>query len=222
MGTLLVMEGLDGCGKQTQTARLCTTFRNAAVPHRRVSFPDYSQHSSALVKMYLQGEFGPSPRDVNPYAASSFYAVDRFASYQKFWKHDYESGKVILADRYTTSNLVYQLPKVPRDDWDAFTEWLLDFEYHRFELPIPDLTLFLDMSPAASESLLEKRYHGDEQKKDIHEKSIAFQQECRQAALYAAGKLKWKVVSCDAGGKLRTPKEIHADILQIVQEQALL
>ena len=222
MGKLLVLEGLDGSGKQTQTSYLCTAFQTAQAQYRHVSFPDYAQPSSALVKMYLQGEFGASPQDVNPYAASSCYAVDRFASYRKFWKKDYDNGMVILADRYTTSNLVYQLPKLPRGEWNAFTEWLLDYEYHRFELPIPDLTIFLDMPPAVSESLLAKRYHGDEQKKDIHEKSMTFQQDCRQAALYAAQKLHWKVVSCAAGGSLRTPQEIHAEVLQIVRENGLL
>ncbi|WOC33084.1 MULTISPECIES: dTMP kinase [Caproicibacterium] len=222
MGKLLVLEGLDGCGKQTQTTRLCGAFEQAGTPYRRVSFPDYAQPSSALVKLYLQGAFGTSPQDVNPYAASSFFTVDRFASYRQFWQKDYEAGKVIVADRYTTSNLVYQLPKLPRGEWDAFTDWLLDFEYTRFELPIPNLTIFLDMSPEAAESLLEKRYRGNAEKKDIHEKSRTFQQAGRQAALYAAQKLQWQVVSCDTAGHLRTPAEIQAEILQIVRGQALL
>ncbi|ARP49925.1 MULTISPECIES: dTMP kinase [Caproicibacterium] len=222
MGKLLVLEGLDGSGKQTQTALLDRAFSEAGAPSRRVSFPDYNQPSSALVKMYLHGEFGTQPQDVNPYAASSFYAVDRFASYRKFWKQDYDNGKCILADRYTTSNLVYQLPKLPRNEWDAFTQWLLDYEYHRLELPIPDLTLFLDMPETVSEELLEKRYHGDEGQKDIHEKDTAFQHDCRAAALYAANVLHWKVIPCSSGGAVRTPEQIAEQIRQTVQKAGLL
>ncbi|MCH3971583.1 MAG: thymidylate kinase [Oscillospiraceae bacterium] len=222
MGKLLVLEGLDGSGKQTQAEMLCQALNDRGVRCRHVSFPDYAQPSSALVKMYLHGEFGSQPQDVNPYAASSFYAVDRFASYRKFWKADYDSGALILADRYTTSNLVYQLPKLPREKWGLFTDWLFDYEYGRLALPIPDLTIFLDMPETVSEALLEKRYHGDEQQKDIHEKDSTFQHACRDAAFYAAKQQHWSVLPCSEGGAPKTPQRIHREILQTLQKAGLL
>ncbi|HCM23260.1 MAG TPA: thymidylate kinase [Ruminococcaceae bacterium] len=221
MGKLLVLEGLDGSGKETQSLLLEQAFQAKKIQCRRVTFPDYAQPSSALVKMYLQGDFGNSPRDVNPYAAASFYAVDRFASYQKFWKQAYETDSVILADRYTTSNLIYQLPKLPRREWGSFTEWLLDYEYHRLALPIPDMTIFLDMPVAMSESLLTKRYSGDETQKDIHEKDEAFQDGCHEAALYAAEKLGWVCISCHVKGSLKTPEQIHQELLLAIEKAFL-
>jgi dTMP kinase len=222
MGKLLTLEGLDGSGKQTQAGLLADALTKSGIACRRVSFPDYAQPSSVLVKMYLNGEFGTSPQAVNAYAASSFFAVDRFASYQKFWKDSYAAGELILADRYTTSNMVYQMPKLPRAEWDNFLQWLMDYEYKRLMLPKPDLTVFLDMPATASESLLEKRYSGDESKKDIHERNAGFQNDCREAALYTARKLGWVRVSCVEGSRLKTPQEIHEELLCAVRETGLL
>ena len=125
--SLIVVEGLDGSGKATQTARLLAMLEKQG-PVRRVSFPDYESPSSSLVKMYLGGEFGTRPEDVSAYAASSFYAVDRYASFRKNWQQDYEAGQLILADRYVTSNIVYQLTKLPRGEWAEYVRWEEDFE----------------------------------------------------------------------------------------------
>lgn len=217
-GKLIVFEGLDGSGKATQTQLFYTFLQNKGLRVRHVSFPDYTSPSSALVKLYLSGAFGSDPQKVNPYAAASFYTVDRFASYQQVWKADYESGAYILADRYTTSNLVYQLPKLPRTQWDAFIEWLLDFEYQKCELPRPDMTLYLDTPPKVSQKLLENRYAGDTSQEDIHEKDTAFQAACREAALYAAKQLHWTIVPCMGKNRLRSPDAIHADIQLAVKK----
>ena len=127
-GSLIVLEGTDGSGKSTQFSRLCRRMEEAGAPFHRIVFPQYQEPSSALVRMYLGGEFGSHPSDVNPYAASTFYAVDRYASYKKVWGEDYRAGKRILSDRYTTSNAVHQTGKLPEEEWEGFLRWLFDFE----------------------------------------------------------------------------------------------
>jgi len=168
--------------------------------------------------MYLSGEFGQEAGAVNAFAASSFYAVDRFASYQTKWKTQYLAGDTIIADRYVTANLVYQLSKLPKDEWDAFIGWIEDFEYGKLGLPRPDRVLYLDVPPEVSQLLLQKRYEGDLSKKDIHEKDLAFLLHCRECALYAAKKLNWTVLSCANNNELRTIEDIHEEILHILED----
>lgn len=194
-GKVIVIDGLDGSGKQTQTDLLQKRLKNEGKLVRAISFPDYEQPSSSLVKQYLAGDFGQA-EDVSAYAASSFYAVDRYASFQQFWKNDYRSGYTIVADRYTTSNMIHQMSKLPQEQWDDFAQWLQDFEYEKMGLPKPDLVIYLDMNPNVSKKLLSARYHGDESKKDIHEANFAYMQRCRVCALYAAKKFHWHLVHC--------------------------
>ena len=213
MGKLIVLEGLDGSGKSTQFERLDKLLDEKSVPHKSISFPDYDQPSSVLVKMYLAGEIGKSAGDVNAYAASSFYAVDRYASYKKFWEKDHKEGKLILAARYVTSNCIYQMTKLPKDKWDSYLDWLCNYEYELLELPRPDEVVFLDMPVEISQQLLSKRYDGDSGKKDIHESNVAFLKKCRDTALYSAEKLGWKVLPCSDGQK---PFDIDAITSQLV------
>jgi dTMP kinase len=215
-GRLITLEGLDGSGKATQTELLCAELSRRGARPLHVSFPDYESESSAPVRMYLNGEFGKNPEDVNAYAASSFFAVDRYASYARRWRGDYRNGALIVADRYTTSNLIYQLPKLPRGEWDTFSDWLLDFEYAKLGLPAPDLTVYLKMDPEVSQMLLDRRYHGDREKRDIHESNTAFLEACRASAAYAADRLGWRTVECVRDGAPRPAEEIGADILKIV------
>lgn len=170
----IVIEGLDGSGKATQTKILFDKISAMGKSIKRLEFPDYASESSALVKMYLGGEFGSNPNDVNAYAASSFYAVDRVASFLKFWKKDYENSDVILSDRYATSNIIYQMSKLDKSEWDNFIEWQEDFEYNKLSVPKPDKVIYLDVKPEVSQKLMSKRYEGDEGKKDLHEKNFAF------------------------------------------------
>ena len=186
MGQLVVLDGLDGSGKTTQLARLGGYLTGRGIHYRQISFPDYRNPSSSLVRMYLDGAFGSSPDAVGAYAASSFYAVDRYASYKQFWQPDYEAGALILAARYTTSNAIHQMGKLPKSEWDAYLRWLEDYEYGLLGLPRPDLVIFLDMPPEVSQTLLSGRYEGDEAKKDIHERDRAYLLRCRDSALYAA------------------------------------
>ncbi|WP_101696546.1 dTMP kinase [Clostridium minihomine] len=210
---LIVLEGLDGSGKATQTGLLCQALEQRNVSLRRVSFPDYQEESSALVKMYLNGELGGHPGEVNAFAASSFYAVDRFASYVRHWRQDYQNGRLIVADRYTTSNMVYQMTKLPKSQWDAYLDWVCDFEYNKMELPAPDAVFYLDMPLSISQRLLQERYAGDEAKKDMHEKDTDFLAACRESALYCVQKLGWTLISCARGGQIKSVEEIHAEIM---------
>ena len=192
---------------------LDTALKARGIHYRQISFPDYEQPSSALVKMYLGGDLGGSPAAVNAYAASSFYAVDRYASYKCFWEQDYLNDVPIVAARYTTSNAIHQMTKCPEDEWDSFLEWLEDYEYNLLGLPRPDLVIFLDMPPEVSQKLLEKRYDGDAEKKDIHERDRSYLQNCRKAALYVAKKFGWTVIPCSRDGEPLPLQEINDQLL---------
>jgi len=220
-GKLIVMEGLDGSGKATQTRILCSEIRKYNKSVCRVSFPDYNEPSSSLVKMYLNSEFGQSPEDVNPYAAASFYAVDRFASFNKFWKERYKKGQIVIADRYTTSNAVYQLGKLPKETWEDFIHWLEDYEYNKLNLPKPDLVIYLDMPIEISQKFMTGRYDGKESKKDLHEKNVEFLKKCREAALYTAEKLDWKIVECSKENKPKSIDEVKEIVFDIVEREIL-
>jgi len=200
-GKLIVLEGLDGSGKSTQFERLDKILTEQGIPHKAISFPDYDQPSSALVKLYLGGEISKDPKDINAFAASSFYAVDRYVSYKKFWEEDYKKGSLILAARYVTSNAIYQMVKLDRSEWDRYLAWLCHYEYELLELPKPDKVVFLDMPVEISQKLLSGRYNGDEGKKDIHEANVAFLRACRETALYSAEKLGWEVIPCSDGSE---------------------
>ena len=217
MGKLMVIDGLDGCGKSTQLELLDTALKQRHIAYRQISFPDYSQPSSALVKMYLNGDLGGSASAVNAYAASSFYAVDRYASYSRFWGQDYREGKPIVAARYVTSNAIHQMTKLDRTEWDAFLDWLTDYEYNKLGLPRPDCVVFLDMPIEVSQKLLKRRYHGDETQKDIHERDIRYLYACREAALYAAQKQGWHVVSCSDGDEPLPMETIHRQLLSLFE-----
>lgn len=213
-GKLIVIEGLDGSGKATQTARLFDTLTAKGVNVRKVSFPNYESDSSAPLRMYLSGKFGSSPDAVNPYAASSLFAVDRFAGYKSDWGSLYDGGGTILADRYTTSNAIHQCSKLPEDKWDCFLEWLFSYEYDLMEIPAPDCVIYLRVDPEVSQELLSKRYDAHEEKKDIHERDVEYLKRSRRAADYCAKKLGWVTVECVADGKMRTIDEIAAEVAE--------
>ena len=216
-GKLIVLEGLDGSGKATQAKLLEAHLKEQGFSVREITFPNYESDSSALVKMYLAGQFGQHPDDVNAYAASSFYAVDRYASYKKDWGSFYENGGIIIADRYTTSNAVHQCAKLPKQQWDEYLAWLFDFEYEKIAIPAPDMVIYLDVAPEVSQKLMTGRYHGDEAKKDIHEKDVDYLRHSRMAGAYCAEAYGWKRVPCTQGGAMRTRQAIHADVLRLAQ-----
>lgn len=219
MSKLIIIEGLDGCGKSTQTKLLEEYFTSKGINYKKIKLPDYDSPSSTLVNMYLAGDFGKNANDVNAYAASAFYAVDRFASYKLNWGKDYENGTLILADRYATSNAIYQMEKISEDKWDEYLEWSADFEYNKIGIPKPDLVLFLDMPVEVSQRLMTERYNGDEGKKDVHEANVEFLNKCRKSALYTAKKQGWRVIPCSDGVNPLSIDEIHKKIIAYVDEE---
>lgn len=218
MGKLIVIDGLDGSGKSTQLGLLEAYLKENGSNYRQISFPDYDQPSSALVKMYLAGEFGEAADSVNAYAASSFYAVDRYASYKKFWETDYKNGTPIVAARYATSNAIHQMAKLPKSEWDAYLDWLEYYEYVQLGLPRPDAVVFLDMPLHIAQMLMSGRYHGDESKKDIHERDLAYLKQCRESALYAADKCGWTVITCGEGDAPLAPEKITAQLIALYEK----
>ena len=215
-GKLIVLEGLDGSGKGTQAKLLAKHLASQGLPVREVTFPDYASDSSALVKMYLAGQFGSKPDDVNAYAASSFFAVDRYASYKTDWGRFYEEGGVVIADRYTTSNAVHQASKEPENKRQEFLKWLYEFEYDRLGLPRPDLTLYLDVPTDFTEQLLRHREQDTHTTADIHERNSAYLASCRRAGRAAAEYYGWTIISCTENGKMRSIEDIHEEIYRHV------
>lgn len=213
---LIVIEGLDGSGKGTQSALIAQALIDRGHKVRKLTFPDYDSNSSALVKMYLGGELGSSPDAVNAYAASSFYAVDRVASFLKDWRKDYLECDYIVADRYVTSNIIYQMSKVSESERDDYINWCEDYEYNRLGVPKPDIVIYLDMPPHVSQKLMSGRYKGDESKKDIHEKNMSFLLSCRESALYALNKLSWVHLSCAENDTPKSIETITQQILSII------
>jgi dTMP kinase len=214
-GKVIVIEGSDGSGKATQAKKLFDRLSEDGFDIRKVEYPNYSSDSSALVKMYLNGEFGSRPDDVNPYAASSFYAVDRYASYKKEWEGFYLGGGIVLADRYTTANMVHQASKI--DDpvqREIFLDWLWDYEFVKLGLPVPDCVIFLDVDPACSRRLMENRSNkiSGEQDKDIHEKDPVFLQKSHESSCLVAEKYGWVRINCLKAGILREIDDIHQEI----------
>lgn len=220
MGKLIVFEGTDGSGKSTQVRMLTERLAQEGQVFHQLVFPRYSEESSALIRQYLRGDFGTSPDDVNAYAASLFYAVDRYASWKTDWEQIYQNGGLILTDRYTTSNAVHQGSKEPPERQAAFFSWLQDLEYQKLGLPEPDLVLWLDMPTEQAVQLLRSREQATGTQADIHEKDLAYLARCRKAGMAAAAHYGWTVIPCTENGQLRSADTIHAEIY--AQVQALL
>ena len=217
MGKLIVIEGTDGSGKSTQLKMLTDHLTQDQVEFKKIVFPRYSEESSALIRMYLGGQFGGNPNDVSAYAASTFYGVDRFASYKMDWGSYYENGGLVVSDRYTTSNAVHQTSKEPAEKQADFLNWLYDFEYSKLSLPKPDLVICLDMPTELSLQLMRQREENTNTTADIHEKNAEYLAACRKTAGNAAKFYGWQVVSCAKDGKIRTAEDIHEEIFGYVR-----
>lgn len=217
---IIVIEGVDSSGKATQSKLLYDRLSNSGKDVVSVEFPNYKSQSSAVAKMYLAGEFGTNPSDVSPYAASTFFAVDRFASVRGEWKGYFSDDKIIIADRYTTSNMVHQASKIADDDEKTkFLDWLYDFEYNVLSLPKPDLVIFLDMPVENARELMRDRANKFDNSavKDIHERSESYLQKSYDNACFVANKYGWKHIKCAVDGKVRTIDDISEEIYKAVE-----
>ncbi|NLL91918.1 MAG: thymidylate kinase [Ruminococcaceae bacterium] len=215
-GRILVIEGLDGSGKETQSNILVERLKSEGIDAMKLSFPRYDEASSLFVKMYLNGEFGSSSEDINAYTASLFFALDRYVSFKKWWGEEYSKGRLIICDRYTTSNAVYQMSKLCKGDWKDFFEWLSDFEYSKLGIPKPYGVIYLDVPPEVGASLMSDRYNGDNSQKDIHEKDMDYQKKSREAALYCAETQDWEIVNCCSETGMASIDEIAKSVYERV------
>ena len=217
MGKLIVIEGTDGSGKSTQFGLLTQRISAEGRAFQKLVFPQYAEESSALIRMYLGGQFGSSPADVNAYAASAFYAVDRYASYKKVWGKWYEEGGLVLSDRYTTSNAVHQASKEPEETRGEFLRWLYEFEYDKLGLPRPDLTIYLDVPTDFTEKMMRTREAATNTKADIHEQDLEYLATCRRMGKAAAEFYGWTVINCVRDGQMRSIEDIHEEIYRHVK-----
>ncbi len=222
MGGLIVFEGIDGSGKSTQFKHICRRLEEEGVRFTKLNFPQYDEPSSALIKMYLGGEFGENPQDVNPYASSTFFAVDRFASFMKVWRNEYESGGLILTDRYTTSNALHQGAKLPEHKRADFFKWLYTFEFGLMELPEPDIVLYMDIPAEAALARLKKREAETGSDGDIHERDEKYLKECRKCGISAADFYGWHKIQCLSGKDERSEQEVHEEIYTILSQSGRL
>jgi len=217
-GKLIVLEGIDGSGKSSQYRRICARMEKDKIAYNHIVFPRYDKESSALIRMYLGGHFGQKPSDVNPYAASTFYAVDRFASYRDDWGKIYEEGGIIISDRYTTSNAVHQGCKLPDDELPGFFSWLADLEYNKMALPEPDLVIYLDVDIETSLRRMKQRQQGTNTKADIHERDVNYLERCLHTANMAAEHYGWKRIDFMKDGLEREADEKNEEIYSIILE----
>ncbi len=218
MGKLIVFEGIDGSGKSTQSRLIRSRLEDSGVPFRSVTFPRYDNPSAALIKMYLGGEFGTSPSDVNPYAASCFYAVDRYASFRQDWRDYYTGGGLIVTDRYTTSNAIHQGSKLPEADREDFFRWLYDFEFRLMELPRPDAVIYMDIPFDLALRRIAQRELATRSTCDIHEKDRAYLQACHRCGRHAADYFGWQCISVTDGDTERTVEDINDEIFDIIKD----
>jgi dTMP kinase len=217
MGKLIVIEGTDGSGKSTQFRKLTERLEQEGQAFKTLVFPRYKEPSSALIRMYLGGDFGTHPSDVNAYAASSFYAVDRYASYKQDWGKWYEEGGLIVSDRYTTSNAVHQTSKEPPEKQGDFLKWLYEFEYDKLGLPCPDLIIYLDVPTSFTEKLMRHREQETNTHADIHEQDMQYLATCRQSGRTAAQYYGWNVIQCVKDDEMRSIEDIHEEIYALVK-----
>ena len=218
MGKLIVIEGTDGSGKSTQFKALTERLQRENTEFKTLVFPRYSEPSSSLIRMYLGGEFGNKPSDVNAYAASAFYAVDRYASYKQDWGQWFEQGGLIVSDRYTTSNAVHQTSKEPKEKQFEFFRWLYVFEFDKLGLPRPDLTIYLDVPTAFTEKLMRHREAATNTHADIHEQDMTYLATCRETGRAAAQFYGWTVIECVRDGQMRSIEDIHEEIYRHVRK----
>ena len=218
MGKLIVIEGTDGSGKSTQFKLLTSRLEAEKHAFQKLVFPQYSEPSSALIRMYLGGEFGTKPSDVNAYAASAFFAVDRYASYKEDWGQWYEDGGLIFSDRYTTSNAVHQASKEPEEKRAEFLRWLYEFEYDKMGLPRPDLVIYLDVPTDFTEKMMRSREAATNTSADIHEQDLQYLATCRQIGRTAAEYYGWSVINCVKDDQMRTIEDIHEEIYALISK----
>lgn len=222
MGKLFAIDGTDGSGKQTQFNKLCERLTKENIDYRTISFPNYESESSSLVKMYLSGKFGENANDVSAYIASTFYAADRYATFKTEGLFDYyNNGGIILADRYTTANMVHQAGKIlDPEERKNFLDWLWDFEFNLYKLPIPTKVFFLNMPTDYAVKLIKDRENKftHQAQKDIHERDKNHLLNSYNAACSLVDTYDWYEVKCVQNDEIRTVDDIHEEIYKEIKK----
>ena len=221
MGKLIVIEGTDSSGKETQTRKLYERLEKEITNVRKLSFLNYKSPACEPVKMYLAGAFGDNALDINPYPVSTMFAIDRYASYKMEWEKFYQDGGIIVTDRYTTSNMVHQASKIESiDKKNEYLDWLEELEYSKMGIPRPDLIIFLNMPTETAAELMAQRKNKitGEDIKDIHEKDISYLKKSYENACNIAKKYNWLEIKCVENGRLKTIDEIGKEIFSVVKK----
>lgn len=221
MGKLIVIEGTDSSGKETQTRKLYERLEKEITNVRKLSFPNYKSPACEPVKMYLAGAFGDNALDINPYPVSTMFAIDRYASYKMEWEKFYQDGGIIVTDRYTTSNMVHQASKIESiDKKNEYLDWLEELEYSKMGIPRPDLIIFLNMPTETAAELMAQRKNKitGEDIKDIHEKDISYLKKSYENACNIAKKYNWLEIKCVENGRLKTIDVIGEEIFSVVEK----
>ncbi len=214
-GKIIVIEGLDGCGKQTQSKILFDKFFSLKKKVKLISMPNYQSLSSGPVRMYLNSQISKNLFEINSFAAASFFAVDRFINYISSWKKFYfDENYTIICDRYATSNMIYQLARLDFKYWDNFLDWLCDYEYNKLEIPKPDCVMYLKLPIEISQKLIKSR----NKPKDLHESDLKFLSLCSKAAEYSAKKFNWNIINCSTdGASIDSLHKISEKIFEILK-----
>ena len=218
-GKLIVLEGIDGSGKSAQYRRLCTKMERDGIDYHHIVFPRYDKDSSALIRLYLGGQFGSRPQDVNAYTASTFFAVDRFASFREDWGEIYNGGGLILSDRYTTSNAVHQGSKLPENEVTDFFAWLYDLEHVKMGLPVPDLVIYLDVDIELSLARMKRRQEKTNTQADIHEQDVDYLKNSLKTARLAADYYGWTKIPYLKDGVEREVDEKNEEIYRLIRSE---
>ena len=220
-GLLIVIEGVDGAGKQTQSEKLYQALKERGELVKRVAYPRYDKDSSAMVRHYLNGDFGDDPETISPYIASTFYAADRYASYKEEIEPFLNAGGIVIADRYTTSNMVHQAGKIDNaDERIAYLNWLTDYEFSLLGLPKPDAVFFLNMPPDFGVELIAERKNKmtGEAQKDIHESHPEHLAAAYRSAVEIAKLYHWISIDCVENGHVKSVETIHRTLLKKFDE----
>ena len=215
------IEGLDASGKSTQIQQLKQYFEENQIPYKYLHFPrTESPVFGKLIAMFLRGELG-AINSVNPYLVALIYAGDRNDAkntIQKWMENNY----LVLVDRYVYSNIAFQGAKLEDDkDIEDLSNWIKYLEYAYYQIPRPDLNLFLDVPADFTKSRLKAKREGVDRKylqgkDDIHEKDLSFQQNVRQIYLREISKEEdFKLIDCrDQSGEILDTTKIRDKILQ--------
>lgn len=239
-GKLIVIDGLDGCGKHTQSELLFNELRDMDLNVSPVDFPRYRSESSHMVREYLNGTFCDDPEDMDPYTASMFYSIDRSISYKiQSWGKKYNIGYTIISDRYTPSNVIHQGSKLSTDsEFEKFIDWLFITEIERMGIPCPDLVIFFEISKMVQIKTLRERAETDSNhKSDIHELNMNYMDKCRDTLQrykkYALGKeplyyfhykpsMHHVFIKVDDGKNMRSREDIHKDVMDAVKRYHII